>query len=87
MPSIEMRGCARAARSRAATRLRAMSSLAPLLGLVAFLAYFALAALPQQGLSPPPGGPASGCALLLGYMAWPVGSAVRALGRRNVARR
>ena len=79
MPCIELRACARPARVRASASLRA-----PLIGLAAFLGYVAWTAWAHRGFAPPVAEPASGCVLLLAYMAWPAGYAVRTFGRRNV---
>lgn len=55
--------------------------LPPLLGLAGFLAYFAFTAWPHADLRAPLATPSGGCALMLGYMAWPIGFALRAFRR------
>lgn len=82
MESIATKGiAARTGGMPSAASWRRAIALAPLLGLAAFLAYFVLAAWPHAELRPVPAAPSGGCALLLGYMAWPIGFALRAFGR------
>ena len=71
-------GHARAWRTSAQAWRRAIR-LAPLLGLAGFLAYFALAAWPHADFTAPLGTSSGARALLLGYMAWPIGFSLRGL--------
>jgi len=75
-------GIACPGRWRMARRWRLAVAFAPLLGLAAFIAYVAPTAWLQAEQAPIPAAPPAGCALLLGYMAWPIGLAA-CRGRRR----